>query len=235
MPLVQDDLPTPGLYRHFKGAPYWVHRITRNATNVALYAPLVQYEALYPRLDDFDDGLRAEPGHFNRRVEEFIERVPWPDGVMRPRWVKQAVLAPLLADHVCPCGAPADVQEPYAGFRCDGHLGVKGETAVTDHLSPIFLRIQAILASGLSFTPEAVAEKVSKLGLDWQEALDAVHQLAEDGFDLTWTDDNHNLVSWNLLKGEGAPLPLGRRRPFSHASPWLRARGSRLPAGSAPP
>ena len=37
------DLPKPGLFRHFKGAPYYVHRVLRDATNGADYAPIVVY------------------------------------------------------------------------------------------------------------------------------------------------------------------------------------------------
>lgn len=81
-----------GRYRHFKnGDLYLVHRVVRNATNAGGYGAMVYYEALdKTKCKPNDDGIQADVGHFVRALEEFTEVVEWPDGVRRPRWVKES-------------------------------------------------------------------------------------------------------------------------------------------------
>lgn len=81
----------PGRYRHFKGNLYIVHRIVRNATNAAGYSPMVYYEVVdKSHLMPEADGVDADLGHCVRALSEFTEVVEWPDGVRRPRWVKES-------------------------------------------------------------------------------------------------------------------------------------------------
>jgi len=65
---------TPGLYRHFKGGEYLVLFEAKEATNgrdesVVAYASLTDGKVYTPVL------------------KEFEEKVAWPDGVERPRFL----------------------------------------------------------------------------------------------------------------------------------------------------
>ncbi len=82
----------PGIYRHFKGGKYRVHRVLRNATNGSSYGPMVYYESVdkstvHAFEDEFD--YMIEPGHYVRGYDEFVSKVRWPDGSIQPRWRKE--------------------------------------------------------------------------------------------------------------------------------------------------
>ncbi len=230
-------LPEPGLFRHFKGHPYWVHRVLRNATNTARYAPMVQYEAIYARPDDLDPLLRVDPGHFARDVSEFNEQVAWPDGVSRARWVKQAVLASLLVDQSCPCGAPADAILPDASFRCDGHITAppqEREKSLLDGVvkSPFYLRIFEVLFTGMAYEPDDLVEKLIKLGMEPGESNDTVWDMVDN-----IEDDTGALIKLSdgkvrlRLKNERRLPPVGRSRLSSPG----QGKGAGASTGDASP
>ncbi len=177
--MTSPTLPAPGLYRHFKGKPYYVHRVMRDATNAARYAPVVYYEAIFPQPDDEEDGLAIEPGHFTRVLDEFNQLVPWPDCIARPRWVPQDSLEPYLLDKLCPCGAPAEAMlfDTDRSYRCDGHLRACPLGVPLAPVNPLYLCLMQVLALGKPMKPEDVATKLKLLGFDVNDALDTIDEL----------------------------------------------------------
>ena len=79
------ELPC-GIYRHHDGGLYRVTGLSRNSTNNVPnpYGWLVGYVAL----DAEARGCPFGEGVYTRTIEEFTERVPWPDGAVRPRFTR---------------------------------------------------------------------------------------------------------------------------------------------------
>lgn len=73
---------TPGLYRHSKGATYWVRGEAINTTNDAGDERMV----VYVKAEDKD---KPDVVPFVRRKAEFEEVIPWPDGFPRRRWMPE--------------------------------------------------------------------------------------------------------------------------------------------------
>lgn len=69
---------TPGIYAHYNGGRYTVLSVGTEMTNGAPFEGRV----LVAYLSFTYDGLKF------RELSEFTEPVEWPDGVVRPRFVK---------------------------------------------------------------------------------------------------------------------------------------------------
>lgn len=71
------DAITPGIYRHYKGNHYWVIGIAAIHDTDRI---LVVYTS----------SMAADNGHLLLRdYADFLAPVEWPDGVTRPRFVRE--------------------------------------------------------------------------------------------------------------------------------------------------
>jgi hypothetical protein len=68
-----------GEYVHYKGGRYFVIATATDATNTEADRRVVVYRSL------------SDSAVYVRDAEEFSEPVVWPDGVLRPRFLKDAI------------------------------------------------------------------------------------------------------------------------------------------------
>ncbi|PIR84979.1 hypothetical protein COU15_03175 [Candidatus Kaiserbacteria bacterium CG10_big_fil_rev_8_21_14_0_10_45_20] len=64
------------LYRHYKGALYFVEGVAIEATDAREGTEVIVYRSIALGL------------LFTRDIEEFVAPIEWPDGVVRPRFIQ---------------------------------------------------------------------------------------------------------------------------------------------------